>query len=121
MQARMSDEFLDAIDWQKLKKENDEALQKIESERRQLDQERSEVEYEKGRVYWEQEEERRRLYWEWSQLNDAKVCSRPKNSNLKTKRGDSNRRLLKKNPDRIGSGRNFKTKGDILKREKMIM
>ena len=71
MQARMSDEFLDAIDWQKLKE--NEALQKIENERRQLDLERSKVEYEKGRVYWEQEEERRRLHWEWSQLNDASM------------------------------------------------
>ena len=39
----MTDEFVDAIDWQKVKKENDKALQKIESERRQLDQERNGV------------------------------------------------------------------------------
>ena len=50
-----------------------------------------------------------------------KPCFKPKNSDLKTKRGDRSRRLLKKNPNRTGSGGNFKMKGDILKREKRIM
>lgn len=68
----MTEEFVDAIDWQELKKENDEALQQIEIGRRLLDQERCELENEKRRVWWEQEQERRRLRWEWSQLDDAK-------------------------------------------------
>ena len=69
----MADEFVDAVDWQELKKENEEALQQIETGRRLLDQERSELENEKGRVWWEQEQERRRLQWEWNLLEAAKV------------------------------------------------
>jgi hypothetical protein len=65
----MTDEFVDAVDWEELKKENNEALQEIKSGRYQ---ERSELDNEKGRVWWEQEEERRQLHWEWSQLNEAK-------------------------------------------------